>query len=127
MFIAVKYNKSSEVILLDKDIDYEALGGRIRTARKAKNFSQEKLGELCQLSTAHVGHIERGTRIPSLETLFRISKELDVSLDYLLFDSQNDINALFKSISVQLTGKDRKKINTFITVVKALADKIDEL
>lgn len=112
---------------MDKDIDYEALGGRIRTARKAKNFSQEKLGELCQLSTSHVGHIERGTRIPSLETLFRISKELDVSLDYLLFDSQNDINALFKSISVQLTGKDRKKINTFITVVKALADKIDEL
>ena len=87
---------------MDKTINYVALGGRIRAARKQHGLSQEKLGEICQISTAHVGHIERGTRIPSLETLYKISKELNVSMDYLFFDSQNDMNTVFKGISAQL-------------------------
>jgi len=115
------------VIILEKVIDYVALGRRIRICRKRKKLSQEKLGEVCSISTAHVGHIERGTRIPSIEALYQISKELDVSLDYLLFDSQNKIDAVFKSISAQLAGKDGDKVKVFISTVKALADKIDDL
>lgn len=112
---------------MEKVIDYTALGGRIRLARKRKGLSQEKLGEICAISTAHVGHIERGTRIPSLETLYKISKELNVSLDYLFFDSQNDTSDVFKSISALLAGKDGEKVKVFISTVKALADKIDDL
>ncbi len=112
---------------MDKTINYVALGGRIRAARKQHGLSQEKLGEICQISTAHVGHIERGTRIPSLETLYKISKELNVSMDYLFFDSQNDMNTVFKGISAQLAGKDGEKVKIFLSTVKALADKIDDL
>ncbi len=112
---------------MNKSIDYSALGERIRKSRKAKGLSQEKLGEICSISTAHVGHIERGSRIPSLETLFKISKELDISMDYLFFDSQNDINNILRSISAQLAGKDGEKVKVFLSTVKALADKIDDL
>lgn len=112
---------------MDKTINYMALGDRIRIARKSKRLIQEKLGEICQISTAHVGHIERGTRIPSLETLYRISKELNVSMDYLFFDTQNDMNTVFKGISAQLAGKDGEKVKIFLSTVKALADKIDDL
>lgn len=112
---------------MDKIIDYAALGERIRIARKKRKLSQEKLAEICSISTAHIGHIERGTRIPSLETLYKISKELDISLDYLFFDSKNDIDDVFKSISAQLAGKDGEKVKVFISTVKVLADKIDDL
>ncbi len=112
---------------MDKLINYEALGNRIRTARKRKGLSQEKLGEICLISTAHIGHIERGTRIPSLETLYKISKELNVSMDYLFFDSQDNADDVFKSISAQLAGKSGEKVKVFISTVKALADKIDDL
>ncbi len=112
---------------MDKLIDYTALGDRIRTVRKKQGLSQEKLGEICQISTAHVGHIERGTRIPSLETLFKISKELNISMDYLFFDLQNDMNTVLKGISAQLAGKDGEKVKVFLSTVKALADKIDDL
>lgn len=112
---------------MDKTIDYKALGERIRISRKKKGLSQEKLSEFCGISTAHIGHIERGTRIPSLETLFKISKELDISMDYLFFDSQSSYNEVLKSISAQLAGKDGEKVKVFLSTVKALADKIDEL
>ncbi|MBQ8550774.1 MAG: helix-turn-helix transcriptional regulator [Clostridia bacterium] len=112
---------------MQKDIDYKAMGSRIRAARKKKGITQDKLGELCAISTAHIGHIERGTRIPSADTLFRLSGALDISLDYLFFDSQTETDNILKSISAQLAGKDGEKVKIFISTVKALADKIDEL
>ena len=129
MLVELKYNHKNywEVIFLERELDYAALGARIRTARRQKKITQEKLGEICSISTAHIGHIERGTRIPSAETLFRISSSLGVSLDYLFFDSQNDSENILKSISAQLAGKDGEKVKIFLSTVKALADKIDEL
>lgn len=112
---------------MQRDIDYKAMGQRIRTARKQRGITQEKLGEICSISTAHIGHIERGTRIPSIETLFRISTELNISLDHMFFDSQTGYENVLKSISAQLAGKDGEKVKIFISTVKALADKIDDL
>lgn len=109
------------------NLDYIALGQRIRQARKDKNITQEKLAEICGLSTAHIGHIERGSRIPSLDTLFRISSELEVSVDWLLFDSAENSNNVFAAVSKKLDGKNEAQVRTFLTTVKALADKIDEL
>ncbi len=111
---------------MSKLINYKALGDRIRKARKRLGMSQDNLGEACSISTAHIGHIERGTRIPSLETLFKISNELNISMDFIFFDSQTELDGVLRSISSQLAGKDREKIKTFISTVKALADKIDE-
>ena len=112
---------------MDKTIDYTAMGNRIRAARKRKGISQEKLGELCSVSTAHIGHIERGTRIPSVDILFRIATELNVTVDSLLLDSCKTYDSIFKGISAQLDGKDGDKVKVFLSTVKALADKIDEL
>ena len=112
---------------MDKTIDYKSLGQRIRTARKKKGMSQEKLGEICNVSAAHIGHIERGTRIASLEALFRISRELDVSTDWLLCDSGKGNDSELKNIFARIEGKDEDKVRVFLSAVRALADKIDEL
>lgn len=112
---------------MEKEIDYIALGIRIRKARKISHITQEKLGEICELSTAHIGHIERGTRIPSLDTLFRISQALNVSMDYLIFDSVAVDENFFINLNAMLKNKDKRKVKVFMTTVKALADKIDEL
>lgn len=111
---------------MEKELDYVALGTRIRKARKEKQVTQERLGEICELSTAHIGHIERGTRIPSLDTLFRIAQALNVSMDYLIFDSVAPDENLFTTLNSILQSKDKRKVKTFLTTVRALADKIDE-
>ena len=112
---------------MEKELDYVALGMRIRKARKEHHVTQEQLGEICELSTAHIGHIERGTRIPSLDTLFRISQALHVSMDYLVFDSIAPEEELFTNLTSILQTKDKRKVKIFMTTVRAIADKIDEL
>lgn len=67
--------------------DYAQIGAKIREARKKQGISQERLAELADISPAFVGHIERGTRIMSLETFIKICRVMDLSPDYLLFDS----------------------------------------
>lgn len=112
---------------MEKQIDYFALGLRIRKARENRNLTQEQLSEICSLSAAHVGHIERGTRIPSLETLFKICTALEISFDYILFDSFDSDELNFSNISAMLKNKNKDKVKAFMSTVKILADKIDEL
>ncbi|MCH5303473.1 MAG: helix-turn-helix transcriptional regulator [Ruminococcus sp.] len=112
---------------MDKNIDYKALGKRIKNKRKEKHLTQEQLSEICDLSAAHIGHIERGTRILSVDVLVRLSKALDVSLDYLLFDVVSDNENVLKSINPILKETDKKKADYFLNTVRLLAENLDEL
>ncbi len=111
---------------MNKNIDYVALGKRIKEKRISKKLTQEQLGELCELSSAHIGHIERGTRVLSVDVLFRIAQKLGVSVDYLLFDSVENEN-LLNSIVPILQDADKKKADSFLNTVKVLANNIDNL
>jgi len=47
-------------------------------------YSQEQLAEKAGISVSFLGHIERGTRKMSLDSLYRIAKTLECSTDSLL-------------------------------------------
>ncbi len=68
-------------------MDYAKLGKQIRQERRAQRLTQAELAEEVGVSLSFLGHIERGTRVPSLETLVTIANQLRVSMDYLLDDS----------------------------------------
>ena len=68
-------------------IDYAAMGRRIRRKRQEKGFTQIEFAQRINLSPSYFGHIERGTRTPSLDTLVLIANELMVGVDVLLRDS----------------------------------------
>jgi len=57
---------------------------RIFQIRKQMGLSQEKFGELVNLSQRTVAAWEAGDRTPSFATLADIAGRLDVSVDYLL-------------------------------------------
>ena len=111
---------------MDKNIDYVALGKRIKNKRVENKLTQEQLGEMCGLSAAHIGHIERGTRILSVDVLFRIAQVLNVSVDYLLLTPLKTIIFL-SSIAPILKDSDKNKVNNFLKTVRVLAENIDEL
>lgn len=56
---------------------YAAIGSNIRALRREKKLTQEQLAELADISPSFLGHIERGTRQMSVETLYRIADALE--------------------------------------------------
>lgn len=58
---------------------------RIRQVRKARGWSQEELAKKCGISMSFLGHIERGTRIMSLETFVNLCGALDTDAGELLW------------------------------------------
>lgn len=115
------------ILAVNDYIDYQALGVRIRLARKNVQMTQEQLAEACFLSSAHIGHIERGTRIPSLDTILKISHTLNVSLDWLLLDEQCTVDQTLLAVCSIMKGKSKEKTRRFINAVKLLADNIDDM
>lgn len=69
------------------DLDYTALGARIRALRKKKGFTQQHLAEQVEIETSNISHIERGASKVGLSTLVRIANALGASLDDLVCDS----------------------------------------
>lgn len=68
-------------------IDYAAIGRRIRRLRKQLHRTQAELGRAIGKSTAFIGHVERGTRVASLQTVLHIAMALCVPVDALLMDA----------------------------------------
>lgn len=68
-------------------MDYVDMGKRIRKQRQLIGLTQQELAERIGVSTSFVGHVERGTRKASLETLVALSNALGVGVDYLLAGS----------------------------------------
>ena len=54
---------------MSDSINYPEVGARIRQQREHIGMTQEQLGEACDLSASFVGHIERGSRKLSVESL----------------------------------------------------------
>jgi len=71
-------------------MQYDKLGERIRQQRVLAKMTQEKLAEKAGISLSFLGHIERGNRKASLETIVGICNALKVSPNLLLQDSLDD-------------------------------------
>jgi len=112
---------------VNKEFDYVSLGKRVRNARKQQGMTQEQLGEACDLSTAHIGHIERGTRSLSIESLVSIASVLEVSTDYLLMDFAQAPDSRMIRLGNSIKTADKQKAERLYSVMKILTDNIDSL
>jgi len=65
------------------DAVYKEVVKRIVTERKRQGITQEKLAALSDIDRTHMGLIEQGRRKPTLSTLYKIAKTLDISLERL--------------------------------------------
>ena len=67
-----------------KTLDYAAIGVRVRALRRARGETQEQLARAAGISPSFLGHIERGPRILSVESIFALSEALETEMAYLL-------------------------------------------
>ena len=69
------------------ELDYKAIGKRIKIARIKADLTQERLAELIDISPTHLSNIETGTTRVSLNTIISIANALSVTGDDLLCDN----------------------------------------
>lgn len=67
-------------------MDFKSIGKRIKEKRIEKSWTQEKLAEASGLSSIYIGMIERGEKLPKLETFIRIANSLSTTPNELLAD-----------------------------------------
>ena len=67
-------------------MQYNSIGSNIRKFRTEKKLRQEDLAERAGLSANYIGMVERGEKIPSLESFISIVNALGVSADMVLHD-----------------------------------------
>ena len=101
----------------------ESIGKHISEFRHLRKLRQEDLAEITGLSTNYIGAVERGEKIPSLETFIDILKALSISADMVLSDVlQEGYQVKATKLSDQIKDlpvKDQKRIFDVIeTLIK---------
>ena len=69
------------------ELDYKAIGKRIKIARIKADLTQEKLSEMVGISPTHLSNIETGTTRVSLKAIISIANALNITSDDLLCDN----------------------------------------
>ncbi len=64
----------------------QRFGENLRHLRKGADVSQEELGLRCSLHRTEIGLLERGARVPRIDTLIKIASGLGVRIDCALLD-----------------------------------------
>lgn len=67
-------------------MDTKAVGKRIQIAREEHCMTQRNLAEAIGCTSQHISAIERGVKVPTLETFVAIAAALSVPTDVLLQD-----------------------------------------
>lgn len=70
------------------------LGLKIKKLRERRKLTREKLGEMAEISDRFIYDVETGQKGISAETLYKLSRALNVTSDYLLFEVEKNKNEL---------------------------------
>ena len=87
------------------------LGRRISALRKQRGLSQAELANRLGISASAMGMYEQGRREPSAETLVALSRELQVTTDFLLtgkIGSQPDDEAYTRMVRSLVDAADTR-------------------
>lgn len=74
----------------DMQLDPIKVGRVIASVRARKGLTQEVLSGLSDIGRSHLSAIENGGRKPTLETLYRISRALGISMSEIVLEIEKD-------------------------------------
>lgn len=107
------------------ELDYKAIGKRIKIARIKADMTQEMLAEKIELSPTHLSNIETGTTRVSLATIVSIANGLGITVDDVLCDSVIKSRVRFeKDIAEILDDCDEYEIRIIKDMASALKESL---
>ncbi len=96
------------------------LGLKVRAIREAAGMTQEELAATCDVSWRTISNLERGTVVPDLLMVYKISQEFNVSIDEMLN------NKTVNNKSLSRLEKENQVIEKIRKTDDNLLDYIDE-
>lgn len=96
-------------------LDRILIGTRIRRIREEVfEETREKFAKRCDLTERHVGQLERGDILLSLETLDKISISTGIDTDYILYGKCENSKLQIKQNLLDIIDKsDKDELNTY--------------
>lgn len=105
------------------ELDYTAIGVRVRRYRKEKGLTQQTLAELSDQEPSNISHIERGATKLSLPTIVSIANALGVTVDDLLCDSLTEARDSFESEALRMFSDcSHRELIVMTDVLRALKE-----
>ncbi|SDB32347.1 MULTISPECIES: helix-turn-helix domain-containing protein [unclassified Butyrivibrio] len=107
----------------------EEIGNRVRFYRKEKNLSQEELALQSDLHPSYIGQLERGVKTPSVNTIYKITKTLDISMSDFMknietIDTAEDSYAMKSYLLIeQETAHDQRAIFEIVEKILSMRPK----
>lgn len=98
-------------------LDTKAMGKAIRRTRKGQLLTIEKLAEQAGISENYLGKIERGEGMPSLQTIDRIARALNVSIDSLMGNPEYDTERMFINSLMEINELSEQKKEKFLDFI----------
>ncbi|MGN1394040.1 MAG: helix-turn-helix domain-containing protein [Succinivibrionaceae bacterium] len=98
-------------------------GTTLKTVRTSKGWSQEKMALEAGLNPAFLGHLERGLKSPTLSTVDKILKALDMSLDEFIkagdlwYDKDNNPSYIKDAINFQLSNLSQEELEKIYDII----------
>jgi transcriptional regulator with XRE-family HTH domain len=105
-------NWQDEIRFRGKDTNVD-LGTLIRTAREEKNLSQGDLEQRTGMLRCYISRMENGHTVPSIETLEKIARALDMKLYQLLYDEERSSEGFAPRSGWGSFGKEARLLNKF--------------
>jgi len=105
---------------------YKLVGVRVRTERKRLGLTQEELAEKADITANFLGHIERGTKKTSLETIEKLATALEIPVGNLFSEMKYEPkkeDMSLKKLSLLLKDSEPKDKKLILKLVKMLLRK----
>ena len=102
------------------EIDYKAIGQRIKIARIKKGITQESVANIINMTPSHMSNVETGKTKVSLPTLIAIANALSVSVDTLLCDNVLSSKVIFEKEAKDIfSACDEYEIRSLVELLKS--------
>ena len=108
---------------MKNELNYAAIGHRIRCARKKKGMTQEELATHTDLTVPYISNIENNHTKLSLVSIAAIANALETTVDGLMYDNlkvlHNSYDADLKEIVDDCSERERRIILDMIKQLKS--------
>lgn len=109
------------------EVDYKALGKRIKIARINEGITQEAVSEKIDITPSHMSNIETAKTKVSLPVLINIANALSVTVDELLCDNVLNSKIIFEGEAKEIFNDcDEYEVRMLVNILKYMKEAIRE-